>query len=127
MRSILWAGVLSAGVILTACGPGAGAGRGGMGDLPPDDDGSIVGGIAEAPPPTPEMVRRSGSSMERLHQGRVVYMLQCGQCHNYIPPKDYFEDELEDAIPKMIRHAGLGPDDEKAVLDYLIALKKVQG
>jgi hypothetical protein len=30
-------------------------------------------------------------------------------------------------MPKMIRHAGLETSDEKAVLDYVVAVKKQRG
>jgi hypothetical protein len=50
-------------------------------------------------------------------------MLKCGECHNYMLPEQVDVDEWEDAMPKMIRHAGLAADDEKAVLSYVLAVK----
>lgn len=93
-----------------------------MGDLPADEP--AVGGISEVPNPTPAMAKASGTSLERLQQGHVIYMLNCGECHVYMLPKDLFEDEWEDAVPQMIAHAGLKSADEQAVLAYVLAVKK---
>jgi len=126
MRSIFRAGMVLGAGLLASCAPGAGgAARGEMGDLPADDGG--VGGISEVPNPTPAMARASGTPLERLQRGHVTYMLKCGECHEYMLPENLFEDEWEDAMPKMIRHAGLGSADEQAVLDYVLAVKKMEG
>ena len=55
--------------------------------------------------------------------GHETDMLKCGECHNYMLPDKIDVDEWEDAMPKMIRHAGLAEDDEKAVLSYVLAVK----
>lgn len=126
MRNFVWLIPLVFGAVVVGCtaGAGAGAGSGEMGDIV--DDGS-VGGISEVPNPTSQMAKASGTPLDELQQGHSIYMLQCGQCHNYMIPKDLFEDEWEDAMPKMIRHAGLQLEDEKAVLAYVLAVKKVEG
>ncbi|WP_353568760.1 hypothetical protein [Haloferula sargassicola] len=92
-----------------------------MGDIQ-TEDGS-VGGISEVPNPSPEMAKASGTPLETLQHGHVIYMLKCGECHAYQLPKDLFIDEWEDAMPKMITHAGLDKEDEKAVLAYVVAVK----
>lgn len=107
--------------LLASCG-----GSGQMGDLPADDDGS-VGGISEVPNPTQEMASASGKSLSQLQRGHEVYMLKCGECHEYQLPEKVDIMDFEDAMPKMINHAGLPTSDEKAVLDYVIAVKKQKG
>jgi hypothetical protein len=107
-------------LLLVRCAPGSGAASGEMGDLP--DEEPAVGGISEVPNPTPEMARKSGMPLETLQRGHVVYMLKCAECHVYMLPQDLFVDEWEDALPKMIAHAGLESADEKAVLDYVVAV-----
>ena len=107
---------------LSACSPGAGACDGDMGNLPEDEP--AVGGISEVPNPTPAMAKASGTSLDKLQHGHVTYMLKCGECHAYMLPKDLFEDEWEDAVPEMIKHAGLESADEQAVLAYVLAVKK---
>ena len=121
MRNFAWLGALLVGAAVVGCGTGGGAGaaRGEMGDI--EDDGA-VGGISEVPNPTPAMAKASGKSLDRLQRGHVVYMLKCAECHVYMLPKDLFVDEWEDAMPKMISHAGLESADEKAVLDYVVAV-----
>ncbi|MGE9270391.1 MAG: hypothetical protein ACQKBU_06270 [Verrucomicrobiales bacterium] len=109
-------------LIAGCAGGGAGAGAGEMGDLSSEEP--AVGGISEVPNPTPEMAAASGSSLETLQRGHVTYMLKCGECHNYMLPKDLFEDEWEDAVPEMIQHAGLQEPDEQAVLAYVLAVKQ---
>lgn len=97
-----------------------------MGDMGGGDDGS-VGGISEVPNPSAEMARKSGKSLGQLQRGHEVYMLNCGQCHGYPLPEEVDIMDFEDAMPKMIRHAGLATSDETAVLDYVLAVKKSKG
>lgn len=110
--------------LLISCVPVGGGGQ--MGDMGGGDDGS-VGGISEVPNPSPAMAKKSGTSLSQLQRGHVVYMLNCGQCHHYPLPEDVDIMDFEDAMPKMIRHAGLVSSDEKAVLDYVAAVKKQKG
>ncbi len=115
------AGMVAAFGLSGCAGGPAGAASGEMGDIA-TDDGS-VGGISEVPNPSAEMAKASGTPLETLQQGHVIYMLKCGECHAYQLPKDLFVDEWEDAMPKMITHAGLSSEDEKAVLAYVLAVK----
>ena len=114
--------LFAAGILLSSCLPQGGA----LGDMEAGDDGA-VGGISEVPNPTPEMAKLSGKSLEHLQEGHVRYMLKCGECHAYQLPERVDIMDWEDAMPKMIRHAGLSSADEKAVLDYVIAVKKQKG
>ena len=82
-----------------------------------------MGGISEVPNPSSEMAAKSGKSLNRLQRGHEVYMLKCGECHEYMLPKEVDIMDWEDALPKMIGHAGLGSSDEQAVLDYVIGVK----
>jgi len=111
-----------AAVVFAGCAGGGGP----MGDMGGGDDGS-VGGISEVPNPSAEMAKASGKSLEHLQRGHVVYMLNCGQCHAYPLPEQVDIMDFEDVMPKMINHAGLPSADEKAVLDYIVAVKKQKG
>ncbi len=104
----------------------AGGGGQPMGDMAGGDDGS-VGGISEVPNPSPGMAKASGTSLSQLQRGHEVYMLKCGECHQYMLPEEVDIMDFEDAMPKMIRHAGLPSSDETAVLDYVVAVKKEKG
>ena len=109
--------------ILTACAP---MGSEPMGDMAGGDDGA-VGGISEVPNPSASMAKKSGKPLSQLQRGHEVYMLKCGECHAYQIPEEVDIMDWEDAMPKMIRHAGLPASDEKAVLDYVIGVKKEKG
>jgi len=110
------------GLLLAGCAGGGGQ----MGDMGGGDDGA-VGGISEVPNPSPAMAKKSGTSLDQLQRGHVVYMLKCGECHQYQLPERVDIMDWEDAMPKMIRHAGLPSSDEKAVLDYVKAVKLQKG
>jgi hypothetical protein len=114
---------LSAG-ILVSCVPGSGGGQ--LSDMAGGDDGA-VGGISEVPNPSPAMAKKSGTPLEQLQRGHVVYMLKCGECHQYQLPERVDIMDWEDAMPKMIGHAGLPSSDEKAVLNYVRAVKLQKG
>lgn len=109
--------------LLAGCIPGGGSQ---MGDMKAGDDGD-VGGISEVPNPDNKMAKASGTPLVRLQRGHEVYMLKCGECHQYQLPEYVDIMDWEDAMPKMISHAGLPKSDEKAVLDYVIAVKKQKG
>lgn len=105
---------------------------GGMGSAPELGDMEAggepeVGGIKEVPNPSAAMAAKSGKSLGQLQHGHEVYMLKCGECHVYQLPQNLDVDEWEEAMPKMIKHAGLETADEKAVLDYVVAVKKERG
>jgi cytochrome c5 len=97
-----------------------------MGDLEAGGE-PAEGGIAEVPNPSAAMAKKSGKPLAAIQRGHEVYMLQCGQCHKYKLPQDLDIDEWETAVPKMIGHAGLESADEKAVLDYVVAVKIERG
>jgi len=85
------------------------------------------GGIKEVPNPNASMAAKSGKPLSQLQHGHVIYMLKCGECHMYQLPQNLDVDEWEDAMPKMIKHAGLESADERAVLDYVVAVKLDRG
>ena len=104
------------------CAPGGNP----MGDMDGGDDGT-VGGISEVPNPDAAMAKLSGKPLSQLQRGHEIYMLNCGQCHEYQLPEEVDLMDWEDVMPKMIHHAGLLPPDERAVLDYVVAVKKQKG
>jgi hypothetical protein len=120
---IIFIGAMGTLLLWVGCVP---VGGGNMGDMAAGDDGA-VGGISEVPNPDAKMAKLSGTPLDRLQRGHVVYMLKCGECHQYQLPEHVDIMDWEDAVPKMIGHAGLPQSDEKAVLDYVIAVKKQKG
>ena len=111
--------VLAAGLLASCAAPD-------LGDLPADDE-PAEGGIKEVPNPSAAMAKKSGKPLRQLQRGHEVYMLKCGECHVYQLPQNLDVDEWQETIPKMIKHAGLEPADEKAVLDYVVAVKLERG
>lgn len=97
-----------------------------MGDLEAGNE-PAEGGIAEVPNPSAAMAKKSGFPLEKIQRGHEVYMLKCGECHVYQLPQNLDIDEWQLTVPKMIKHAGLEPADEKAVLAYVVAVKKQRG
>jgi hypothetical protein len=122
-RNILCLPLIAALAVLNACTPTS---TGPMGDMGGGDDGS-VGGISEVPSPTAEMAKAAGKNYSQIQRGHEVYMLKCGECHAYQLPEKVDIMDWEDAMPKMIGHAGLPSSDEKAVLDYVKSVKVSKG
>ncbi len=90
-------------------------------------DEPAEGGIADVPNPSASMAKKSGKPLGEIQRGHEVYMLKCGECHRYQLPQNLDVDEWQETVPKMIRHAGLEPTDEKAVLAYVVAVKMERG
>jgi hypothetical protein len=117
-------GVLLVSLLMVSCG--------GMGPEPVMGDMETggepeEGGIAEVPNPNASMAKKIGKPIGQLQRGHEVYMLRCGECHRYQLPQDLDVDEWQDTMPKMIKHAGLESSDERAVLDYVVAVKMERG
>src|SRR6478736_2112764 len=121
---MMWIGVLLATGWMVSCGGMGTAPQ--LGDLQTGGEPE-VGGIKEVPNPSAAMAAKSGKSLGQLQRGHEIYMLKCGECHMYQLPQNLDVDEWEEAMPKMIKHAGLETADEKAVLDYVVAVKKERG
>lgn len=121
---ITFTGAFGGLLLWVGCAPVSGGGS--MGDMTAGEEGE-VGGISEVPNPDANMAKLSGKPLPQLERGHEVYMLKCGECHQYQLPEHVDIMDWEDAMPKMIGHAGLPKSDEKAVLDYVIAVKKQKG
>jgi hypothetical protein len=120
----IWMVAVPCAWLLVGCAGGGSAPN--LGDIPAGDE-PAEGGIAEVPNPNAAMVQKSGKSLSQLQRGHETYMLRCGECHRYMLPQNLDVDEWEEAMPKMIKHAGLEQADEKAVLDYVVAVKLERG
>lgn len=98
----------------------------GLGDIEAGPE-PAEGGIVEVPNPSAAMAKKSGKPLAQVQRGHEVYMLKCAECHAYQLPQNLDVDEWEEAVPKMIKHAGLEPVDENAVLAYVVAVKMERG
>lgn len=115
--------VLGTGILVSCGGVGKAPE---VGDIQAGDE-PAEGGIKEVPNPSPAMAKKSGKPLGQLQRGHFVYMLHSGECHHYKLPQDLDIDEWQEAMPKMIGHAGLETADEKAVLDCVVAVKLERG
>lgn len=86
---------------------------------------SEQGGISEVPNPSPAMSQKSGTPLEKLQRGHVVYMLHCAECHDYPLPAALDAAEFTDTVPKMVKHSGLSDEEGRAALAYILAVKKM--
>lgn len=86
---------------------------------------SEQGGISEVPNPSPAMAQVSGTPLETLQRGHVIYMLHCAECHAYPLPADLDEADFIDTVPKMVKHSGLSESEGRAALAYILAVKKM--
>ena len=117
-----WLGLVACGLV--SCGGMGGAPE--LGDMEAGGE-PAEGGIKEVPNPSASMASKSGKPIGQLQRGHEIYMLKCGECHVYQLPQNLDVDEWQEAMPKMIRHAGLDSADEKAVLAYVVAVKMERG
>lgn len=80
----------------------------------------------QAPPVTGELVRISRTSSALLERGYIVHQQKCAKCHPFENPANYDEAELvEDIMPDMAHKSKLDSADEKAVLAYVLAVRKL--
>jgi hypothetical protein len=80
----------------------------------------------QAPQVTPQLVKLSSSTSTRLERGYVVHEAKCAKCHPFEDPAKYSVADLEfDIMPSMARKSKIDHADEKAVLEYLLAARKL--
>lgn len=79
-----------------------------------------------APPVNQELVRVSKTPAFRLERGYVVHQAKCAKCHPFENPADYSPEELTfDIMPTMARKSKLDEADSQAVLEYLLAARRI--
>lgn len=80
-------------------------------------------GVSSIPEATPSMAARSGVPWESLKRGRMVYLSQCGRCHELVPPAGVKTEDWHLVMPGMCWNAGLTQADEALVTRYVLATK----
>ena len=78
---------------------------------------------SKIPEPTAAMVEKSGYGLEKLKQGRKVYMTECARCHEPMMPSEIAEGDWHVIVPGMAWNAGISEADEDAVLEYIMAAR----
>ncbi len=84
------------------------------------------GSSYKAPPITPQLAKISPAPVTELERGFFIHQAKCAKCHAFENPADYEVRELsQEIMPQMARKAKLADTDEKAVLAYLLAARKI--
>ena len=76
--------------------------------------------------PSPELAKLSGKPIEDLGKGHSIFMRQCMQCHEKRIPNEIPTEEWHVIVPGMAWNAGLSPEEERLVTDYVVAASKVK-
>jgi hypothetical protein len=83
-----------------------------------------AGNRKTAPVPYPAMAASANCSLEKLQQGRGIFVTQCAQCHELVAPADVKTSDWKLVVPGMCWNAGLTRADERLILNYVLAVKK---
>lgn len=87
---------------------------------------AACGPAYQAPPVSRELARLSRSPVAQLERGHVVHQEKCAKCHPFEDPARYDEADLANRImPEMARKSKIDAADEKAVLAYLLAARRM--
>jgi hypothetical protein len=84
------------------------------------------GPFYQAPPVSGELLRISRSPVALLERGYVVHQQKYAKCHAYENPANCDEDDLvNDIMPDMAHKSKIDAADEKAVLAYVLAARRL--
>jgi cytochrome c5 len=75
----------------------------------------------QLPVPTEDMAKKSGTGLETLRRGHVVYTTECARCHTPMMPKEISGEDWHVVVPGMAWNAGISKADEDAVLKYIMS------
>jgi len=79
----------------------------------------------DAPVPDQAMARKYNAKLARIGLGHAIYMRKCGECHLHVLPDEIKSNNWHLIVPGMSWNAGISPNEETALLDYLrIAAKE---
>jgi mono/diheme cytochrome c family protein len=67
-----------------------------------------------------------GSNVEKLAEGRRLYVARCSGCHNLPLPASQTAEEWASEMDDMGQRAKLGPEQQAAVVAYLQAVVRSQ-
>jgi len=83
--------------------------------------------MAGLPAPTELDARRvtarfPGVKTADLEHGRSLYAVRCSRCHDLFDPGAYSASHWETSVHEMNSRAGLSNDEERLVIQYLVAV-----
>ncbi|MEQ1860255.1 MAG: hypothetical protein ABMA13_09985 [Chthoniobacteraceae bacterium] len=76
-----------------------------------------------APPVTPAMASRAGSSAAELEGGRRLYVGRCASCHAIDPVAKYTAARWQEIVADMADEAELTPAEKSELLAYVLAAR----
>ena len=80
----------------------------------------------QAPPVNAQLVKIAGIPVSQLERGHLIHQAKCAKCHPFEDPAQYSADDLTfDIMPTMARKSKIDVADEQAVLEYLLAARKM--
>jgi cytochrome c5 len=88
---------------------------------------AAAGACVTMPQPTPNDVERARqrwpeASLDSLNQGKHTYETRCSGCHRLYAPSTHPPDQWAKAIAEMADRAKLRPEEQRAVLQFLVTL-----
>jgi cytochrome c5 len=85
----------------------------------------VAGCVAKTqiPAPNAAMAEGSGHSLTTLQRGHMVYVSQCGRCHEPMMPSKVSDEDWHVIVPGMAWNAGISKSDENAVMKYIHAAR----
>lgn len=79
----------------------------------------------DAPVPDKAMARKYDVNLDQVGLGHAIYMRKCGECHLHVLPDEIKSSNWHVIVPGMSWNAGISPEEETALLEYLrIAAKE---
>lgn len=90
---------------------------------------ALVSGCAASRVPHPtakhvELAGRNGqvTTLAALKVGRSLYIGRCGSCHSLKEPGYLTPGEWPEMVQRMAENSELNPDQERAVIQYLVGV-----
>lgn len=69
--------------------------------------------------PTQNDALSQNTSLEKLRQGRELYMTKCGGCHNLYLPSSYNSNAWESLLNEMQKRTRIDDSQKKQIAKYL--------
>jgi len=82
------------------------------------------------PPVTPQMAgsnsRRQDVDLDKLRQGRTLFVHRCIECHILPPLWHYTPKDWTEIVNSMSHRASLKPAERDAVIAYILAVRSTE-
>jgi len=79
----------------------------------------LIGCVSALYVPTKKDAISQNTSLEKLQQGRELYIKRCGSCHNLYLPSGYTSKAWKPIIDKMQKRAHIDDSQKELIATYL--------